>query len=136
MIVDLKYAGQRDEIELGGKAINLGKLIQKDFPVPEGFVVTTEAYSLFLENNNLVELINSKVSKIDYSNYDTIENCSRKIQGAIEKGTLPIELIEKIKEALSSSNNLGKKARERIKTHFSLEKRKTELLQSIASLGL
>ena len=99
MIVNLKNIKQRDEIELGGKAVNLGKLIQNDFPVPEGFVITTEAYSLFLKNNNLVELINNKLSNVDYSNYDTIESCSNEIQEAIKKSTLPLEVVERTKEA-------------------------------------
>ncbi len=99
MIVYLKNTGQKDRVELGGKAFNLGKLIQNDFRVPEGFVVTTEAYSLFLKNNNLVELINNKLSNINYSNYDMIENCSREIQEAIKKSTLPLDVVERIREA-------------------------------------
>jgi len=99
LIVNLKNAGQRDVIELGGKAVNLGKLIQNDFPVPKGFVVTTEAYSLFLKNNNLVELINNKLSNIDYSNYDIIEKCSNEIREAFKKCTLPLEVVERIREA-------------------------------------
>ncbi|MFX1337205.1 MAG: PEP/pyruvate-binding domain-containing protein [Promethearchaeota archaeon] len=99
MIVNLKNTKRRDEIQLGGKAVNLGKLIQNDFGVPKGFVITTEAYSLFLKNSNLVELINNKLSKVNYSNYDTIESCSNEIQEAIKKSTLPLEMVERIKEA-------------------------------------
>jgi len=46
----------------------------------------------------------------------------------------PDTVAEKIRDAISSPNNLGKKARERIKTHFSLEKRKIDLLQSVESI--
>ena len=31
---------------VGGKAANLGELVRADFPVPDGFVLTTEAYAL------------------------------------------------------------------------------------------
>jgi len=99
LIVNLKDVGQRKIIELGGKALNLGKLIKNDFPVPKGFVLTTEAYSLFLENNNLIEFINKELSNIDYTNYALIENCANKVQEAIKNSTFPQELVENIKQA-------------------------------------
>src|SRR3954466_6871122 len=34
----------RDKSVAGGKAVNLGVLIRAGFPVPGGFVITTEAY--------------------------------------------------------------------------------------------
>ncbi|MBC8485798.1 MAG: glycosyltransferase family 4 protein [Bacteroidetes bacterium] len=47
----------------------------------------------------------------------------------------PENVAERIKEALYNSNDLGKKARERIRTYFPLEKRKRDLLRSIDLLG-
>ncbi len=99
MIVNLKNTEKRDITDLGGKAVSLSKLIRNDFPVPDGFVVTTEAYSLFLKNNDLIEIINNKLSSINYTNHDIIENCSNEIQEAINKGNLPTVVIERIKEA-------------------------------------
>ena len=46
----------------------------------------------------------------------------------------PESVAEKVKEALSVSEDLGKKARQRIKTVFPLEKRKMELLRAIEGL--
>lgn len=46
----------------------------------------------------------------------------------------PESVARKIKEALSAPDDLGEKARERIKTHFPLEKRKRELLEAIESV--
>ncbi|MQA06227.1 MAG: phosphoenolpyruvate synthase [Streptosporangiales bacterium] len=44
----------RDDLELaGGKAANLGELVRQGFPVPGGFVVTTEAYALVVERAGL-----------------------------------------------------------------------------------
>ncbi len=34
---------------VGGKASSLALLYQHDFPVPEGFVVTTKFFNIFLE---------------------------------------------------------------------------------------
>ncbi|TFG25141.1 MAG: phosphoenolpyruvate synthase, partial [Promethearchaeota archaeon] len=92
MIVNLKQIGEKDFSELGGKAFNLGKLIQKDFPVPQGFVITTEVYSEFLKSNNLFELIDKELSYINYNDYNSIRNCSNKIQNAIKKASLPLDM--------------------------------------------
>jgi glycosyltransferase involved in cell wall biosynthesis len=48
----------------------------------------------------------------------------------------PEAVAAKIKEALGAPEELGKKARERIKTYFPLEKRERELLKAIESLSL
>jgi len=47
----------------------------------------------------------------------------------------PESVAGKIKEALSAPDDLGKKARERIKTLFPLEKRKCDILNAIESVG-
>lgn len=50
---------------VGGKGAGLGHILQARFPVPDGFVVTAEAYQTFLRNGlaqqeskeNLISLI-------------------------------------------------------------------------------
>ena len=61
LTMNLHNIGRNDFSKIGGKAANLGELIQNDFLVPEGFVVTTEAYSIFLKHNNLNELIQTYI---------------------------------------------------------------------------
>ena len=41
----------------GGKAANLGILLQADLPVPDGFVVTTAAYAMIAATAGLNEVI-------------------------------------------------------------------------------
>lgn len=48
---------------------------------------------------------------------------------------IPEKVAEKIQEALAAPDDLGKKARERIKTLFPLKKRKWELLDAIEFIG-
>ena len=43
-VVSLGDLGQEDIPTAGGKAANLGELVRAGFPVPDGFVVTTEGY--------------------------------------------------------------------------------------------
>ena len=43
-VVPLSALGARDLLIAGGKGANLGELIHAGFPVPDGFVITTDAY--------------------------------------------------------------------------------------------
>ena len=49
---------RRDDLELaGGKGANLGELMQAGFPVPDGFIVSTEAYATVVEEADLGTVI-------------------------------------------------------------------------------
>ncbi|WP_461164270.1 PEP/pyruvate-binding domain-containing protein [Arthrobacter sp. R4-81] len=50
---DLAGFGSDDLALAGGKGANLGELLRQGFPVPSGFVVTTDAYAALLEENGL-----------------------------------------------------------------------------------
>ena len=41
----LAQVGAADIDAVGGKAANLGELLRANFPVPDGFVLTTDAYA-------------------------------------------------------------------------------------------
>ena len=51
-IRNLRHVSRRDVRLAGGKAATLGELIQADFPVPDGFVLTTAAFERFLSRNS------------------------------------------------------------------------------------
>src|SRR5438270_8513782 len=46
LVRSLDQIGAADVDTVGGKAANLGELVRANFPVPDGFVLTTEAYAL------------------------------------------------------------------------------------------
>ena len=52
-ILDFSIISEENYQTTGNKAYNLAKLIQNNFNVPNGFVIKTNAYELFLEYNNL-----------------------------------------------------------------------------------
>ena len=56
-IAALAEFGRHDIATAGGKGANLGELIAAGFPVPEGFVVTTEAYDGYLRDNGVEDLL-------------------------------------------------------------------------------
>ena len=48
-VVSLGHLDQDDLATAGGKAANLGQLVRAGFPVPDGFVVTTDAYATVMQ---------------------------------------------------------------------------------------
>jgi rifampicin phosphotransferase len=52
-IAPLEQLGRDDLSWAGGKGANLGELVKAGFPVPKGFVVTTDAYDLMLKETGL-----------------------------------------------------------------------------------
>ena len=52
-IARLADLGRGDIDRAGGKGANLGELVRAGFPVPPGFVVTTNAYAAFVDANGL-----------------------------------------------------------------------------------
>jgi len=52
-LLDLSRVSRRDTPQIGAKAANLGELLQAGFPVPPGFVLSTDAFDRFLEHNKL-----------------------------------------------------------------------------------
>jgi pyruvate,water dikinase len=57
---------------IGGKANSLVYLYQRNFPVPEGLVITTEFFNLFSEENKPIEFSNQDIKTIN----QYIDECS------------------------------------------------------------
>jgi phosphohistidine swiveling domain-containing protein len=56
----------RDDLELaGGKGANLGELMRAGFRVPDGFIVSTEAYATVVEDAALAEVITAGLAARD-----------------------------------------------------------------------
>ncbi|KKN39638.1 hypothetical protein LCGC14_0741430 [marine sediment metagenome] len=81
---------------VGGKGASLGKLIKAGFPVPSGFVVTTDAYAEFLYANDLEVKIKRILGELDYGNLDELEKDTEEIRDVIIDSRLPDGLIRGI----------------------------------------
>lgn len=89
----------KDNVTLcGGKGASLGELTKIRLPVPEGFVVTTEAYERFLTDNTLSEKTRQLVSKVDIEDPQAVEFVSDEIRKLIVGGKINSELEKEILE--------------------------------------
>ncbi len=92
-----------NEFELfGGKTINLSKLMNAGFSVPDGFAVGTEAYLEFVTENGLDAIIKSCLLAVDYSSQVSLEKYSEKIRSAFLSVSMPDEISNEIETELKN----------------------------------
>jgi len=92
-VAPLEHFGRDDLARAGGKGSNLGELACAGFLVPDGFVVTTEAYEAFVTHNRLGKTIAHALEEEHGS--------SAVIRAAFEKAPIPPEIEENILVAYS-----------------------------------
>ncbi len=95
----LKDLSRRDLLLVGGKAANLGEMKKADLPVPDAFVVTTNAFKKFIKDTGCEEEIVRIIENIDVDNATNLQIASEKVRELIDKTTLPDELVEEIIKA-------------------------------------
>jgi pyruvate,water dikinase len=77
---------------VGGKGANLARLTRAGFPVPGGFLVTTDAYHEFVAANKLTEPILAAAATARPEDPASLDAASAAIQAHFQAGTLPPEL--------------------------------------------
>jgi pyruvate, water dikinase len=99
---------------VGSKMANLGEIRNRmpEIAVPEGFVITAAAYSLFLRHNQLQEEINRRLQAVEEQGIADLYRMSSEIQMLIIGGEIPDELAEAIEAAYRDLEaELGRKLR-------------------------
>ena len=84
---------------VGGKGANLAKLAHAGFPVPGGFLVTTQAYDEFVAANQLEAWIQTTVAQANPTEPASLEAASIKIRGCFAAGVLPPDLATDLRLA-------------------------------------
>ncbi len=95
----------KEDIALvGGKGANLGEMTKAGFPVPNGFIITAQAYYKFLKENNLEKKIKNLINTLNFSNPNSLKQVSQLIRKEIMGGEISDELKMDIYNAYK---NLG-----------------------------
>ncbi len=93
-------AVRRSDLELvGGKGANLGDMMQAGFPVPDGFIVSTEAYAAVVEDAGLAAVIADGLAAGDGADGIAASGEGATIRAAFENLTIPDGLADKISKA-------------------------------------
>ena len=80
----------------GGKGLSLARLIRNRVPVPDGLVISTEAYNRFVEDNNILSRILALYEELDMDDIEQQKKAADAITLFFQEG----ELLEDIKYEL------------------------------------
>ncbi len=92
---------------VGGKGGNLGEMYQLGIPVPNGFVVTVNAYFKFIEENNLKPKIQNILKTVDVDQPDQLLDASKRIRNLIRKTPVSQSLSLEIMKAYKKLSGFG-----------------------------
>ena len=104
LIKDFKNLSKNDVALAGGKGASLGEMTQAKIPVPNGFVVLSNAFEKFLEETDLNVEINSILRTINPKEIHTIENASEKIKSLIVGKNIPDDIKKEIQKFFKKLN--------------------------------
>jgi len=91
---------RKDDIsKAGGKGANLGEMLNAGIPVPPGFVVTAQAYELFLKKTGIGERVYQVIRDYvkDPNDPRGYEEASKEIRKIIETTPMPKEIEDAIR---------------------------------------
>src|SRR5665647_1399954 len=95
-ILGLKEVGINDIELVGGKNASLGEMLQNlsafEINIPDGFVITVNAYKNFIECNKLDETIKSLVKGIDINNMESLRRGGLQIRQLIRNSKFPPDI--------------------------------------------
>jgi pyruvate,water dikinase len=91
--------GLADVDSVGGKGANLGELVAAGFPVPDGFVITAQAYLAAMDHANVRGDLMERFSSIDTEDADALSEASSALMDEVANAPVPEDLAAEITEA-------------------------------------
>ena len=129
-VLPIKRLSLENAAEVGGKAANLGEVFNRaHLPVPLGFAVTAYGYQLFLDYNELTDLIQKKLKDLDINHTEALMAVSQELQNRILDADLPTDLESSILQA-------ARDLREKIPHAFKLSVRSSATIPQTTASGL
>ncbi len=84
---------------VGGKGANLGEMTKAGFPVPNGFIVTAQAYFHFLDEAHLRDDLADLLHGLDVSNSKKLAEAGKAIRSLIMKSRFPEDIAHEVMRA-------------------------------------
>ncbi len=101
--------GKDDFNLVGGKGFHLGELVRLKLPVPGGFVVTTNAFDKFLEENKLKDRIDKAIESCSVDNVKELLEMSKTVEKMVTDAGMPKGVREEVlREYDIMSKGIGK----------------------------
>jgi pyruvate,water dikinase len=94
LVAPLSVFKSGDLIHAGGKGASLGELTRKGFSVPPGFIITTAAYNLLLQNDGVQNRLQEMLSSLEVENPASVTEISQRIRDLFQQISIPTQIIE------------------------------------------
>ena len=104
-IIPFTRLGKNNIPIAGGKGANLGEMTAAGFPVPPGFVLTTEAYDAFVQAHGLQQQIVDLASQVSTDRPQLSEVASEKIKTLFLAADMSDEITEAVLSAYGDMEN-------------------------------
>lgn len=105
LIKNFAQISKADTEIAGGKGASLGEMTQAGIPVPEGFVILSNAFDRFLEETDLNVEIDAVLDTVNIKEVHTVENASEKIQAMIISKEMPEDIKTEILKFYKNLNS-------------------------------
>jgi pyruvate,water dikinase len=86
---------------VGGKNASLGEMINAGIRVPPGFAVTTDSYSVFIDQAGIKDKIFQRLSGLDPDNIEALNDSAADIQELIRTSSIPADVQQAIDDKYS-----------------------------------
>lgn len=93
--------GKNDIAVAGGKGANLGELKNAGIPIPNGFVITADAYYYFLARTGIQAFIEKELKNIDPEDNKKLNQISLEIKKKTMSSQMPDEIAKVVRESYS-----------------------------------
>ena len=117
MILKFNEIKKEDVLTAGGKGANLGEMTKAQIAVPNGFVVTADAYRAFLKENDLEEIFQKELTEAGKEESRLLD-AAKKFRELIRQGKLPKEVEDAIREGYAG---LGENVRVAVRSSATAE---------------
>lgn len=94
--------GKHDIARAGGKGANLGEMTSAGLPVPTGFVLTTDAYAVFIQRHGLQQQIVDTAAHAQTADLPALEKAADTIRRLILDAAIPDDVIEALQRAYAA----------------------------------
>ena len=99
LVAPLSSLRSRDLTLAGGKGANLGELSQAGFHVPSGFVISTAAYDMLLQNSGIQTRLSDILASFDINHPDSAKKVSQLVYDLLGQTSIPRQITEEVRKA-------------------------------------
>ena len=88
-----------DVDQAGGKGANLGEMYSAGFPVPNGFVITADAYLTAMDATGVRAGLKDESSSVPADDPGAVAELSRRLRAMVRESPVPDHLVQAVTEA-------------------------------------